>query len=236
MTIDIAPALRALGVCALIGALTTLLNTVLPNFYSASDFDGRMALIHNPLYAARQWVLLVHPAFTLLLALGLAMALFVRAPGRAASGLMFAGVEKMTEFVLGTLILFVVNAEWKSGYLAAADAAAAAGLRGQIELFNELLGGTFYLLWAMFILSTSLFCSALDRTRPLERWLYWSGVATVAITAIMLIGSLAGLERWSDPIVTWTYPPLMTVHRTLAGLWLLSLSARGSARRNLSTS
>ncbi|HET9446685.1 MAG TPA: hypothetical protein VFO35_10525, partial [Steroidobacteraceae bacterium] len=162
MTIDIAPALRVLGVCALIGALTTLLNTVLPNFYSASDFDSRMALIHNPMYALRQWVLLVHPAFTLLLALGLALALFVRAPGRAVSGLMFAGVEKMTEFVLGTLILFVVNAEWKSGYLATVGTPAAAGFRGQIETFNELLGGTFYLLWTMFILSTSLFCSALD--------------------------------------------------------------------------
>jgi hypothetical protein len=164
------------------------------------------------------------------------MAIFARAPGRAASGLIFAGVEKMTEFVLGTLILFVVNAEWKSGYLAAIGSPAAAGFRGQIETFNELLGGTYYLLWAMFILSTSLFCSALDRSRPLERWLFWSGVATVAITALMLIGSLAGLERWSGPIVTWTYPPLMTAHRALAGFWLLSLSARGSARRNLSTS
>jgi hypothetical protein len=121
----------------LIGALTTLLNTVAPNFYAASDFDSRMALIHNPIYASRQWVLLVHP--------------------------------------------------------------------------------------------TALFCSALDRSRPLERWLYWSGMATVVITAIMLIGSLAGLERWSGPIVTWTYPPLMTAHRTLAGLWLLS-SARGIGR------
>ena len=229
MIINLAPALRALGICALIGALTPLLNTVAPNFYSASDFDSRMALIHNPIYASRQWVLLVHPAFTILLALGFAMAVFARAPGRAASGLIFAGVEKMTEFVLGTLILFVVNAQWKAGYLASVGTPAAAVFRERIEIFNELLGGTFHLLWPMFMLSTALFCSALDRGRPLERWLYWSGMATVAITAIMLIGSLAGLERWSGPIVTWTYPPLMTAHRTLAGLWLLFLSRQISS-------
>jgi hypothetical protein len=229
MTINIAPALRGLGICALIGALTTLLNTIAPNFYSASDFDSRMALIHHPIYAARQWVLLVHPAFTILLALGLAMALFARAPGRAATGLIFAGVEKMTEFVLGTLILFVINPEWKGGYLAAVGTSAAPLFRERVEVFNELLGGTYYLLWSMFILSTSLFASALDRSRGLERWLYWSAAATVVITAVMLVGSLAGLERWSGPIVTWTYPPLMTAHRALAGLWLLSLSRQLSS-------
>jgi|SRR5688572_16951043 len=224
MAINIAPALRVLGICALIGALTTLVNTIAPNFYSASDWDSRMALIHNPIYAVRQWVLLVHPAFTILLALGFAMAIFARAPGRAASGLIFAGVEKMTEFVLGTLILFVINPQWKGGYLAAVGTPAAAAFRERVEVFNELLGGTFYLLWAMFILSTWLFASALDRRRPLERWLYWSAVATVAVTAIMLVGSLADLERWSGPIVTWTYPPLLTAHRALVGLWLLSLA------------
>src|SRR5688572_3023010 len=229
MAINIAPALRVLGICALIGALTTLVNTIAPNFYSASDWDSRMALIHNPIYAVRQWVLLVHPAFTILLALGFAMALFARAPGRATSGLIFAGVEKMTEFVLGTLILFVINPAWKGGYLAALGTSGAAVFRERIEIFNELLGGTFYLLWPMFILSTALFGSALDRSRPLERWLYWSAMATVAVTAIMLVGSLADLERWSGPIVTWTYPPLMTAHRTLVGLWLLSLSRQLSS-------
>src|SRR5688572_23423318 len=184
MSIDIAPALRVLGICALIGAVTSLLNTVAPNFYSASDFDSRMALIHHPIYATRQWVLLVHPAFTILLALGLAMALFARAPGRATTGLTFAGVEKMTEFVLGTLILFVINAEWKGGYLATVGTPAAAVFRERVEVFNELLGGTYYLLWSMFILSTSLFASALNCSRGLERWLFWSAAATVAITAI----------------------------------------------------
>ena len=78
-------ALMGLGVCALVGAGTTLANTLLPRFYSASGFDGRMALIDNPFYAARQWVLVAHPFFTLMLALGVAIALARRAPGRAAA-------------------------------------------------------------------------------------------------------------------------------------------------------
>lgn len=233
MTVNLAPALRGLGICALLGAVTTFLNTVAPNFYSAADFDGRMALIHNPIYAARQWVLLVHPAFTILLALGVALALFQRAPGRSSAALVFAGVEKMTEFVLGTLIIAVVNPAWKSGYLEALGTPAAVAFREQIESFGELLGGLYYLLWAMFILSTALFASALKRSAGIERWFYWSAISTVAITAIMFIGDVAGLEQWSGPIVQWLYPPLMTAHRALAGLWLLSVardhatSARG---------
>ena len=221
MTINLAPALRGLGLCALAAALTTLLNTIAPLFYSASDFDGRMALIGNPFYVARQWVLLIHPAVTLLLALGLALALFERCTGRASAGLIFAGVEKMTEFVLGFLIIAVVNPVWKAGYLAASDPAVAPQLRLQLDLFGEIIGGLVYLLWTMFILSTALFALALDRHRGgIETLLFWSAAVAIGITVIMFFGDLFSLG-WTAPVVSWLYPPAMTAHRLLAGLWLL---------------
>ena len=226
MTHNLAPALRGLGICALFATATTFFNTIAHHFFSASDFDSRMALIYNPVYVARQWVLLVHPAFTILLALGVALALFARAPGRSAAALIFAGVEKMTEFVLGVLILFVINPEWKGGYLTAIGTPAAAAFRQRVEVFNELLGGLFYLLWAMFILSTALFASALKRGRGLEGWFFVSAVAAVAITLVMLVGDVAGLEAWSGPIVDWLYSPVMTTHRALAGLWLIAEAKR----------
>lgn len=220
----LAPALWGFGICAIAGAVTTLVNTVLPNFYTAEGFDARMALIHNPFYAARQWVLLVHPGFTLMLALGVALALVSRAPGRATAGLAFAGVEKMTEFVLGTLIMFAVNGIWKVGYLEAIGTPEAAGLRTQIEQFNEMLGGSYFLLWSMFILSTACFGSALNFNHKLERWIIVTAGLMILLTFLMMLGSYAGQGDWVQPILKWSYPAGLTAHRLLIGLWLVGLA------------
>jgi len=220
----LAGALGGLAVCALAAAVTTLTNTLLPFFYEASGFDARMALIGDPFYAARQWVLLVHPGFTLMLALGVALALKDRAPGRAAAALSFGFVEKMTEFLLGFTILVVVNGAWKAGYLAAAGGPEAALLRGKIETFYEVIEGAYPLLWAMFCLSTALYCSALPR-RGLEGWVVLTGALTIAITALMFAAGYLG-QAWAQVVVDWTYSPALTAHRLLVAMWLL-----GEARR-----
>ena len=231
MTIDLAPALRVLGFCAIAAAVTTFLNTMAPHFYSADSFESRAALIHHPVYAARQWVLLVHPAFTLLLALGMALALFGRAPGKAASGLLFASVEKMTEFLLGVTILFVVNGVWKVEFLETMGTPAADRSRGLIETFNQLLDGWYFLLWWMFILSTALLSAALERKNALERWIVATAGLTILLTILMMLGEYAGQAAWTGPIVEWLYSPALTLHRLLIGLWLLR-----EARRRASVS
>ncbi|HEY0626959.1 MAG TPA: hypothetical protein VGD10_09520 [Allosphingosinicella sp.] len=226
MSIDLAPALRVLGICALIGALTTFLNTMAPPFYSADSFESSMALIHNPIYAMRQWVLLVHPVFTLMLPLGMAFALVRRAPGRAASGLIFAGVEKMTEFLLGVTILFVVNGVWKVDFLATMGTPAAAESRHLIETFNQWLNGIYFLLWAMFILSTGLLASALDRRDRLELSVIVTAGVMIVLTAMMILGNYAGQESWTTPVIQIAYGPLLTLHRALIGVWLLREARR----------
>lgn len=229
MTVNLSPALRVLGICAIIGAATTAINTLLPNFYEATDFASAAALIHNPYYALRQWVLLVHPAFTLMFSLGLALALFTRAPGRASAAFVFAGVEKITEFVLGTLIIATVNPIWKAGFLAG-DGASTNLWRQKVEGFNELLGGSYYLLWSMFMLTTMLFASTLKRDRSVEGAFFWSALAISGLTAFMIIGAIAKLS-WAGDVLTWTYAPLLTLYRTLGGIWLLQTAARLSRER-----
>ena len=221
MPIDIKPALRVLGICALIGALTTFLNTTAPRFYSATGFDEQAALIYNPIYAIRQWVLLVHPAFTLLLALGLLLALFNRAPGRSSAAFTFAFVEKMTEFVLGVLILFVVNGVWKEAYLAGEGPVAPDDLQLRIEVFYDLLGGLFFLLWVMFILSTGLFASCLKRSGFLNWTVIISAAVMIFLTAAMILGRYAGQSAWATPLIVIAYGPVLTVHRAAIGLWLI---------------
>lgn len=229
MTVNFAPALRVLGYCAIGAAITTFLNTIAPRFYSADSFESSMALIHHPIYAARQWVLLVHPAFTLMLALGVSLALAPRAPGRAASGLIFASVEKMTEFLLGVTILFVVNGVWKVEFLAAMGTPAAAESRSLIETSNQLLDGFYFLLWWMFILSTGLFISAFNWGEKLGRWIIVTGIGTILLTLFMMLGEFAGQQSWTRPFVVWLYSPFLTLHRLLIGLWLLREAKRMTA-------
>lgn len=220
-------ALIGLGACALAGAGTTLANTLLPHFYGATSFDARMGLVDNPFYVARQWVLLAHPVFTVMLALGAAFALWERAPGRAAAGYSFAFVEKLTELLLGFTILVVVNGLWKTGYLA--GGAEAAGFRARIKTFEQVTEAAYPLLWAMFILSTALFCSALT-WRGLEGWVALTGAATIAITAMMFLAEYLG-QHWGRPLVSWSYPPALTAHRLLLGLWLIREGRRLSLPR-----
>lgn len=220
MPIDIKPALRVLGICALIGALTTFLNTMAPRFYSATGFDEEAALIYDPIYAIRQWVLLVHPAFTLLLALGLLLALFNRAPGRSSAAFMFAFVEKMTEFVLGVLILFVVNGVWKEA-LAGDGSVTPDALKLRIEVFYDLLGGLFFLLWVMFILSTGLFVICIKRSGFLNWTVILSAAVMIFLTAAMILGRYAGQSAWTTPLIIFAYGPILTIHRSAIGLWLI---------------
>lgn len=215
-------ALMGFGICAVLAAGTTLSNTLLPHAYDATGFDARVALIHNPFYAARQWVLLLHPFLTLMLALGVALALKERAPGRAAAGYSFAFAEKMVEFLMGFAILVVVNGVWKAGYLAGGPDAA--GLRARIETFQQMSEAAYPLLWVTFMLSTALFVTALQR-RGIEGWVAVTGALTVVITGLMLAGEYLG-QTWANPIVGWTYPWALTAHRLLVGLWLIGLGRR----------
>ncbi|MEM1340013.1 MAG: hypothetical protein AAGF96_19800 [Bacteroidota bacterium] len=233
-TIHLGNALKGLGICALIGGVTTFLNTMAPKFYKATGFDAQMELIYNPIYAARQWVLLVHPYVTLMLALGLLLALFHRGPGRTSSAFIFAFAEKMTEFLLGTLILFVVNGVWKTGYLAGDGLIPAQVYKSRIESFYDLLGGCFFLLWIMYILSTGLFAACLKWNNKKERLIVITSVVTILLTVCMMLGRYAGQSAWTTPFIKYGYGPILTLHRVLIGLWLIQEGRRWATQKRRS--
>jgi hypothetical protein len=213
-----------LGVCGVASSVTTVVNTVLPRFYSATGFDQQVALIDNPYYSARQWVLLVHPVFTLLGGLGMLLALWPRRPGLAAAGFLFAFVEKMTEFYLSTSIPLVVNAVWKRTYLTTTDAAVRSLMRARIQTFNDLLGGSYFLLWTAFIISTSLFAVALWSRERFARVTALTMAATVGLTVVLILGRFGGQAAWADPVIAVAYPPVLGGSRLLMGWWLIRLS------------
>lgn len=219
--IDIRRALWGLGLCGVLSSITTVTNILLPRLYTPpANFDARVALLDNGFYMARQWILLVHPFLTLTGALAIVFWKFTQHPGKTATGFVFAFAEKITEFFLGTTILFVVLGQWVRGYGATSDAAQKAILRGRAEMFFEYLDGAYFLLWVTFILSAVLFGLA---TRE-HRWVSGFYFLTAAITLVMLAGEYAGQNAWARPIVLWTYAPALTTSRLLAGLMVMRAS------------
>lgn len=234
-SIDLRRALVALGICGVLSSITTVTNILLPRFYAPpADFDARVALLDNSFYMARQWILLVHPFLTLTGALGILLYKFAEHPGKTLTGFIFAFAEKITEFFLGTTILFVVLGLWVRGYGAATDAAVKATLRGRAEAFYDYLDGAYFLLWVTFTISTVLYGLATRNGDRLERTVSALYFVTAAITVLMLIGEYAGQNAWVRPIIFWGYAPLLTASRLLAG-WMLIVRGR-SARSGGATS
>jgi hypothetical protein len=225
--IDTRRALLGLGICGVLSSITTVTNILLPRFYTPpADFDGRVALLDNAFYMARQWILLVHPFLTLTAALGILFYRFAEHPGKTLTGFVFAFAEKITEFFLGTTILFVVLGNWVRGYGAATDAALKATLRGRTEAFYDYLDGAYFLLWVTFTISAVLYGLATRTGARLERTVSAFYFLTAAITLLMLIGEYAGQNLWVRPIILWGYAPLLTTSRLLAGVMLISAASK----------
>lgn len=224
---DLRRALWGLGLCGVLSSITTVTNILLPRFYPPpADFETRVALLDNGFYMARQWILLVHPFLTLTGALGILLYKFSEHPGKTLTGFLFAFAEKITEFFLGTTILFVVLGQWVRGYGAATDAAQKLIYRGRAEAFFQYLEGAFFLLWVTFTISAVLYGLALRE----HRWVSLFSFITALLTVLMLLGDYAGQAAWTRPIILWGYAPALTTSRFLAGWMLMRASGRESAR------
>ncbi|HEY0142867.1 MAG TPA: hypothetical protein VGF48_18345 [Thermoanaerobaculia bacterium] len=224
--IDLRHALWGLGLCGVLSSLTTVTNILLPRFYAPpADIDARVALLDNGFYMARQWILLVHPFLTLTGALGILLYKFAEHPGKTLTGFVFAFAEKITEFFLGTTILFVVLDQWIRGYGAATDVAQKLAFRGRVEAFYQYLEGAYFLLWVTFTISAILYGLALRRQ---HRWVSLFYFVTALLTVLMLAGDYAGQRAWTQPILLWTYAPALTTSRFLAG-WMLMRHAKEAA-------
>lgn len=229
-SVDLRRAIWGLGLCGVLSSLTTVTNILLLRFYPpVTDFDVRVTMLSNGFYMARQWILLVHPFLTLTGALGVALYVFREHPGKSLTGFLFAFTEKITEFFLGMTMLFVVLGIWVRGYGATTDPARKAILRERTEVFFEYRDGAFVLLWVTFTLAAVLYALALRKGGRYERVVALTYAAAAVLTVLMLIGEYAGQNAWVSPIILWTYAPVLTANRLLAGLMLMRRTAGAEA-------
>jgi hypothetical protein len=225
--------LRCTSIAAWLAVVTTILNTQLPRFYTApTNFEESVALVNNAWYMARQWVVLLHPFGTLVLAVGLAVRLWHSQRGLALTGVLFVLMEKFLEFVGATIQLFTVNLNWKTAYLAATDAASKAQLKQFITFTGAVWNDCFFVLWVSYILASLCFGIALwfewrkhstnTGSQSNNGWTLWTSLllfASALMTAIMLLSDY-GKQAWLQPALPLLYPLTMVASRALIAVFL----------------
>ena len=115
---------RAVGLCSVLSAGTTLLLIFLPQLYEIPGTVEEQAALHaNAFYMARLWVYFLHPFLVLTAAWGVAAKKLNTAAGAATTGSLFFAVWGFTEALQQALSLVALNFTWRTGYTESTDEA-----------------------------------------------------------------------------------------------------------------
>jgi hypothetical protein len=224
---------RFTAIAAVVAVFTTVLNTQLPHFYtSPSSFEEGAALVNNDFYMARQWILLIHPLPTLLLSIGLFLAMRKQQPGLALAGLLFTFLEKSVEFIGQTIQLFTVNLHWRQAYLVSTDTAEKEQLTSFIKNFAAIWNDCFFVLWVSYFLAAICFGVGLWKMQHARATSVFL-LASALLTLIMILSDY-GKQYWLQSVLPVFYPLALLVSRTLIAVYLWK-SANEKASSALST-
>ena len=227
---------RAVAVCSILSAVTTLGLIFLPELYQPLEgFEGRMRRVDDPAYELRSWVYLIHPFITFAAALGIALRIRALRPVAAIVGIAGFALWASNEALQQTMTLFAFD-KWRADYFAA-DEATRAIILTNAAMYDGLWDAFYFLLLIGFAIGNfSLGMGLLRAGRGFTRVVGLFLLAAVAITLPIITGELQG---WSmpEPLASWSYPAIQPLGRTLIGLWLwkaaheeapLPVSFRGS--------
>jgi hypothetical protein len=212
---------RAVAVCSILSAVTTLMLIFLPEFYQPIEgFEGRMRRVHDPAYIWRSWAYLVHPFITFAAALGIALRIRSLRSAAAIVGIAGFALWACAEAAQQTLTWFTLD-KWRVAYFTA-DAATQAIIRTNVVMYDGLWDALYFLLLIAFSIGNFSLGLALVRTgRGVTRIVGCFLLAAVAITLPFITGEL----QWGtlpEPLGSWIYPAVQPLGRVLIGLWLWS--------------
>ena len=209
---------RVAAVCSVLSAVTTLLLIFLPQwFLPVQGFEDRMARIDESAYQVRSWVYLLHPFLVFAAALGLALAVWRRAPVLAIGALAGFALWAFTEAGQQTMTLFAFD-RWRAAW-ATADAATRKTIQINAAMYDGLWDGMYMLLLIGFAIGNACLGAALWKNGGLQRAVSGFLWAACALTVALFIGEL-GLQVVPEVALRWAYPALQPLGRTLTGIWL----------------
>lgn len=218
---------RVAAVCSLLSVVTTLMLIFLPELLPpAPDFESRMARIHLDAYQWRSWAYLVHPFVVFTAALGLALAVARRSPVLAIAGIAGYLLWAFNEAGQQTLTLFAFD-RWREAW-PAADEAARAALRVNAVMYDGIWDGMYALLLIGFAIGNACLGTAMLGGERLARVVGGLMIAVVVLTCLLFAGEL-GFRPVPDVVLSWAYPAIQPLGRTLIGVWLWRHAATISA-------
>ena len=209
---------RVAAVCSVLSAVTTLLLIFLPQwFLPVQGFEDRVGRIHEGAYQLRSWVYLVHPFLVFTAALGLALAVWRRAPVLALGALAGFALWAFNEAGQQTMTLFAFD-RWRAAW-ATADEATRQTIQINAAMYDGLWDGMYMLLLLGFTIGNACLAAALWKGARLQRTVSGFLWAACALTVALFFGEL-GMPLLPDAVLTWSYPAIQPLGRTLIGVWL----------------
>jgi hypothetical protein len=218
---------RVAAVCSLLSVFTTLLLIFLPELFPpAPDFDARMARVHSAAYQVRAWVYLLHPFLVFTAALGVALAIYRRAPVLAIAGLAGFALWAFNEAGQQTLTLLAFD-RWRLAW-DTADEITRTAIRTNVALYDGIWDGMYMVLLIGFAIGNACLGSALVAAGGLARAAGGFMLAACALTLALFFNEL-NLPLLPAAVLDWSYPAIQPLGRALIGVWLWRIARDADA-------
>lgn len=209
---------HGVAICSIASAVTTLGLIFLPRAIpDPSTFEERMALHAHPVHILHAWVYLVHPFLTLLAAWGVVIKRLRESTAAVTTGFIFFLLWGFTEAGQQAMTIVAYDG-WRASY-AAADEATREIIRVQVATYDAAWNAMWVIIVMAFILANTLFGIATARGRGIERWISVLYFAAAALS-VFLLTDFFGAPLLPAAVLTWSYPLLQPLARTLIGVWL----------------
>lgn len=212
-------AMKVAAVCSLLSAVTTILLTVLPTFYSApTSFEARVHLIEDSYFKTRAWTYYLHPFVCFVAGVGVWRIARSYERGLALFGIIGLGIWAYTEALQQALTNVAAGWNWFPAY-AQADAAGRTLIEERWTMFFGLWDGLYFLLLTGFLLANTAFGIALIQAKKADRVV---GACLLVVAALTLLNFFAGYggPAWTGAVTGALYPYFQPALRAAIGIWL----------------
>lgn len=215
---------KVASVCALATTLTTLAIHLLPELWAGADtFEEQLRLRHDPIYAARLWVVILHCLLVVVSMFAVGARGLRAAPALVGLGFLGFLFFAFTEMLRTSLGIFALNRAWRAGYEVATDEAARAALRATVGAFSGVNDALFFLFSTAFVIGLVCYGFALLRVEGGGQKVGALLLSWAALSVPGYVDTVTGGQTLSV-YFGWVGPYFQPIARALVGVWLWKVS------------
>ncbi|MEL6341073.1 MAG: hypothetical protein AAFQ65_14295 [Myxococcota bacterium] len=212
-----AKAIRIAAIASLVTAVTTFLLWYLAPTIPLETLEDRVALHTNTRYLARLWINFAHVFMALFAYAITAALLWSRRPVLSALSTVAFAFWALVEAIGVAVLIFTVNGAWRASYMDA-DPDARIRLATQINTFEGIWDGMFFVILVTFLIGTGALGAAMWSNDWIDRLMASLLLLAGPLTVIIIADGYFGAS-WSVWIA-WMYPTLQPISRAVLAGWL----------------